>query len=159
MDYRSALVRERESLEKRLGEIKQILDEYEALERRASMVVGVEQGPVSRHDTQRQLPARIVGPSLEVQDITAPTEFESQLREVMSRIDTPITRKNLLLALKKKGVSVGGKNELNTLGTRLYRLDWVENLKGHGYWLTDRDYRPANYWANSNSERSAASLV
>ena len=42
---------------------------------------------------------------------------------------------------------VGGTNELNTLGTRLYRTDWVVNLKGHGYWLRDRDYKPAGHTA------------
>lgn len=136
------LKKRRADLMKQVGEIDAVLNRYADVDRDAQRLIS--DGTVAEPVT---VPEERASETLEVQKATPIPEYESQLRSLLEGLQEPLSRKELLNALTDRGVVVGGANELNTLGTRLHRAEWVANLKGHGYWLRDRDYEPADHVA------------
>ncbi len=144
MDAVAKLKREREALMERLAKIERALDEYTEWEKRVAGLVAAVNLPEQQRSTLD--PTEYDDDALTPSEQSTPSHvFEERLREILESLEEPITRKALLLELRARNVVVGGKNELNTLGTRLYRTPWVENIKGHGYWLSERDYAAAEY--------------
>ena len=145
MDVRKALQDERRALQQRFAEIDTILSEYEKLEARASAVMHGPSvtvvGENRAHSDPTARPPKVVESN---NQLTPPKEFGRHLRAILNDLTKPIKRKDLLLALRRRGVIVGGKNELNTLGTRLFRLPWVRNISGQGYWLKQLRYAPVD---------------
>lgn len=74
-------------------------------------------------------------------------------REIIAVAGKPLDRNRLLRELKAKGVMVGGKRPLANLQNMLWKSKAaIVNLPGHGHWLADRDYPPADYRAGAARE-------
>jgi hypothetical protein len=142
------LIEERDLLHTRLQEISVLINEFEELESRASKLLS----PTASYEA----PPKLDASSSEIQQnessLTASgpepsgfAEYEAALRDILMEASRPLQRKEVLNALTARGIVVGGTKELNTLGTRLHRTDWVVNLKGFGYWLKARDFPEANH--------------
>ena len=128
----------RAALLKQVDEIDAVLGQYAEIDRAAQRLIS--------GDTIA--PPVMAGATVS-QRATPIPEFEKHVRAVLEQAERPMSRGSLLKLLGDRGVIVGGENEPNTLGTRLYRIAWVANLKGHGYWHALRDYAPAGYNAET----------
>jgi hypothetical protein len=70
------------------------------------------------------------------------------VREILAASGKPLGRQTLLHELTARGIVVGGKNPLANLHNMLWRSkEAIVNLPGHGHWLVDADYPPADYRA------------
>lgn len=138
----------RAALLKQVGEIDAVLGQYAEIDRAAQRLISGDTiaPPVVAGDarvSEKHVPATPVSRATPI------PEFEKHVRAVLEQAEQPMSRGSLLNVLGDRGVIVGGENEPNTLGTRLYRIAWVANLKGHGYWHALRDYAPAGYNAEN----------
>lgn len=145
------LTGERQKLQERIEKIEGMLQKYRDLESEAAKIFLTDTAvPVftgATHVYNNATPSASGEASTSMVTPTPIPEYEQHLREILTATERPIQRSNLLKMLNERGVVVGGAKELNTLGTRLHRTDWVVNLKGHGYWLRDRGYGPAGHSA------------
>lgn len=70
------------------------------------------------------------------------------VREILAASGKPLGRQTLLYELTAKGIIVGGKDPLANLHNMLWKSkEAIVNLPGHGHWLVDADYPPADYRA------------
>lgn len=81
------------------------------------------------------------------------TDFEVEVRALLGRASGPLKRNEVYEELSKIGVVVGGKEPLNTVASRLSRMQGVINLKGFGYWPEERPYPPAGHPRQFNSSQ------
>lgn len=65
-------------------------------------------------------------------------DFERAIREILSVAQEPLDRNELYKICVDRNIPVGGKEPLNTLASRMSRMDGVENIRGKGYFLKDR---------------------
>lgn len=150
-DTIAALRAERESLLSRVRMIDAALEKYDAWEREVKELLPRETAVmVARASGHASVagPDAPEGPPAPSDGTTPMAEFEEAIRRVLETADRPLMRGPMLNELHHRGVIVGGADERNTLSARLSRLDWVVNLRGHGYWLRGRDYAPADYGAD-----------
>ena len=131
------LIEERDLLHTRLQEISVLINEFEEL---ASYEAPPKLDASSSEIQQNESSLTASGP-----EPSGFAEYEAALRDILMEASRPLQRKEVLNALTARGIVVGGTKELNTLGTRLHRTDWVVNLKGFGYWLKARDFPEANH--------------
>jgi hypothetical protein len=75
-----------------------------------------------------------------------PADVIRTVKELLAEKGHPMTRRQLLDALKSRDVVIRGANPMKVLGTNLWRSDDVVSLEGHGYWLADQQYHPAGYY-------------
>ena len=128
------LRKEREALCNRLARIDAAIEQYESwAESVAELVGGGNAAPVNDRDGEA------------VEDPTPIAAFEDEVRTLLERTSVPLKRAEVYEALTQAGVVVGGKNPLNTVASRLSRMDGIVNLRGHGYWAEDRPYPPAGH--------------
>lgn len=69
-------------------------------------------------------------------------------RRIIEEAGEPIERFMMYQHLSALGLTVDGANPEKTLSTMLWRMSKAENiihLRGHGYWLGERPYAPANW--------------
>lgn len=75
-----------------------------------------------------------------------PAEVIRAVKDLLTARGHPMTRRQLLAALDEAGLKIRGANPLKVLGTNLWRAhDDIVSLDGHGYWLKNKFYGPANY--------------
>ncbi len=73
-------------------------------------------------------------------------ELAPLIRKSLLKRGRPLTRGQLLEALKEDGVFIGGRNQTKNLGTIIWRLrDQFVNIEGYGYWPRDVEYEHAGY--------------
>ncbi|MEL6572830.1 MAG: hypothetical protein AAFQ64_14285 [Pseudomonadota bacterium] len=65
-------------------------------------------------------------------------EFEQAVRKILTESNGPVSRAELLGMLKRSGIVIGGKEPINTMTTRLTRMEDVANARGQGYWMTEK---------------------
>jgi len=65
-------------------------------------------------------------------------EFEEAVRLVLGESEKPLQRGPLLSALERLGIVIVSNNPANAMATRLSRMDDIVNVKGEGYWLSDK---------------------
>lgn len=72
--------------------------------------------------------------------------LKPHLRAVILEAGRPLSRTQLLRALDRRKIPVGGSNRPKNMGTIMWRLgeDFV-SLEGLGYWPKDKPYGPAGY--------------
>lgn len=131
---------ERDALRLRLEKIEDAIAQYEEWARSVAELVGADKVPlatVPRDD-----------PSAEQTPMAA---FEEEVRALFSRVSAPLKRADVYDALTTAGVVVAGKDPLNTVASRLSRMEGIMNLRGHGYWAADRPYPPAGHTMGSAS--------
>src|SRR6056297_1951142 len=121
---------EREMLQERLSRIDAAIDGYDRWSRDVAGLLGDNVAPIA------------AAGSSEETSLTPIAEFEAAVRDLFGRVSAPLKRTEVYEQLTKAGVVVGGKEPLNTVASRLSRMDGITNLKGHGYWLEDRPYPP-----------------
>jgi hypothetical protein len=156
---RDALHRERDALKARIAEIDDILEAYADLDRRTeAMIRAMAAEPAAQRTVTEQIQADVEAMTTANSPTAAPV-FERALRDLLSAAAAPVRRKTLLEGLRRSGVVVGGKDELSTLGTRLYRLSWVVNIPSRGYWLADRDFPLAGYSAPKGDDDEGRDLI
>lgn len=146
MSYVDRLKAERDNLERRLAEIKELISEYEGLERKmqrllagAALHVDYEDGEGGAH-----------GAAGKHQDVTTTrphtrarsedvSRFENFARQLLLTADGPLDRNVILERALEEGIRVGGENQANTVSARLFRMDGVVSKRGVGYWLQSRE--------------------
>ena len=65
-------------------------------------------------------------------------DFERAIREILRVAQEPLDRNELYKICMDRNIPVGGKEPMNTLASRMSRMDGVENIRGKGYFLKDR---------------------
>jgi len=76
----------------------------------------------------------------------SPAEVVKESLAVLIAAERPMKRGDLLSALTRRNVKVGGGDKSKVLGTILWRAkDQFVSLPGWGYWVKDRPYLPALY--------------
>lgn len=128
------LKRERRALRDRLAKIDTAIEEYERWARSEAAPVGGASPPS----------ADVAG-ELARTEQTPITVFEDEVRAILAGASAPLKRTEVYEALTRAGVVVGGVNALNTVASRLSRMQGIINLKGFGYWPEDRPYEPAGH--------------
>lgn len=153
MDTVLELRRRREALIANLAEIDDLIALHEELEKRVSRVLGLAPQPIVAETVQSSVPAQypVSGQRRSVRGEVR--LFESSVTEILSLSDDPVDRHKLLDALNLKGVDVGGKDPMNTLGARLFRMPNVENVRGKGYRLVQVQGESRGNFGNENSEQ------
>ena len=63
-------------------------------------------------------------------------DFERAIREILRVAQEPLDRNELYKICMDRNIPVGGKEPMNTLASRMSRMDGVENIRGKGYFLT-----------------------
>lgn len=149
MEKISALRARRAELLAQLERLDAAIGKYEEWEREVSNMLTDEDVPTH---TRHEDPQMDKSP-------TPMAEFEDAAMSVLNNINRPLMRMPFLEALKQYGVVIGGSDERNTLSARLSRMDGIVNLKGHGYWLADRDYPPAQYAAKLDERTGKSNLT
>jgi hypothetical protein len=66
-----------------------------------------------------------------------PTEIVETARELMKERGRPLTRSELLKALREKGLNLPGKDATKNIGTVIWRSKKFDNIAGEGYWPKD----------------------
>jgi hypothetical protein len=125
---------ERDALRHRLAKIEAAIEEYERWAESVAGLVGTDSLRTGA-ETQSSVAA----------EQTPIAEFERAVLALFARAEKPLRRTEVHDALVDEGIVVGGKDPLNTVASRLSRMEGVTNLKGHGYWAADRPYPPAGY--------------
>lgn len=136
------LKQRREILRDELAKIDAAIEDYERWARSASALVGsgMRQPADDAHVDAgaEQTPVAV---------------FEKEARALFDRASAPLKRTEVHEALAQAGVVIGGKNPLNTVASRLSRMEGITNIKGLGYWAEDRPYPPAGHPDGTASER------
>lgn len=65
-------------------------------------------------------------------------DFERAMREILRVAQKPLDRNELYKICVDRNIPVGGKDPLNTLASRMSRMEGVENIRGQGYFLKHR---------------------
>jgi hypothetical protein len=79
-------------------------------------------------------------------------------RKLMLDSGHPMTRTELLEALKESGVQLAGSDEARYLGTIMWRLrDEFINIEGHGYWPRDIPCEAVGYVPGDDEENDQPS--
>lgn len=158
MDAITALRKERSNLLERLKKIDKAISEYEAWAAGVSGLIDSahitagspiqENGetPKAGGTPPARAEPRVAGSPID--------EFEAAVRAILGSADNPLQRGPLLEALTEHNIVVVGQVPANTMGTRLSRMKDVVNLKGHGYWLRERDFPRAGHSSNPNETAS-----
>lgn len=82
-----------------------------------------------------------------------PREVGPIARRLMLDNGRPMTRTELLEALKESGVQLAGSDEARYLGTIMWRLrDEFINIEGHGYWPRDIPCESVGYVPGDDEE-------
>lgn len=155
MELIERLKAERSALIARLSKIEAIVAEHDALQQKVAALLA-EQGK----DTDQPTAA----PTISSRDresrgrrVTAEVaDFESAIFEILRVTTKPLDRNELLEICQERGISVGGKDPLNTLGARMSRMGGVTNVRGQGYFLESRVAELSN--SASESEQSTAAI-
>lgn len=72
------------------------------------------------------------------------------IKAAIATAERPLTRGELLRAMQRENIPVGGTDQSKNMGTILWRLkDDFVNLDGYGYWPRELDYEPAGYRSTS----------
>jgi len=136
------LKKERDRLRHRLEMIDASISEYERWAKTAAGLV--------KSDVQSDNAVLVDEPTVDAEGTATPiVEFEKKVRALFSRVSAPLKRTEVYEALSEADVVVGGREPLNTLASRLSRMDGITNLKGYGYWAEDRPYPAAGYEGRS----------
>lgn len=76
-----------------------------------------------------------------------PEETVKVSRDILVQLAQPLTRRQLVDALRERGLVIKAKKPVNWLGTILWRAkDAFIQLEGRGYWPKDIAYPPADYY-------------
>lgn len=65
-------------------------------------------------------------------------EFERGIRDILLIAHQPLDRTELLKICVERNIPVGGQEPLNTLASRMSRMPGVTNIRGKGYFLSER---------------------
>ncbi|WP_291337988.1 hypothetical protein [Albidovulum sp.] len=128
---------ERRELIARLSKIEAVIGQHEALQRQVEELLSGEHyqspkpnRPASKSSDQGESPERRVTADV--------AEFERAVREILLVAQGPMDRNELYKVCIERGVQIGGKEPLNTLASRMSRMNGVSNIRGKGYFLTER---------------------
>ena len=66
-----------------------------------------------------------------------PGEIVESARELIRERGRPMTRSQLLKALREKGLNLPGKDATKNIGTVIWRSKQFDNIAGEGYWPKD----------------------
>lgn len=66
---------------------------------------------------------------------TKPQAVIRMAKRIIQRQGHPMTRTELLRALRRQGVVINGKDPAKVLGTTMWRAKEIENIEGEGYWV------------------------
>lgn len=136
-----ARLREMEKENKRLAKEKvQLARVLQKLTQAAGKIATVRSAKSSGGSGGEGMPEPHKGPK--------PAEVLAVAEAILRRAGKPMTRGELLQALRAEGFKFESTDPANTLGVTLSRSPWNRkfvHLKLHGYWLADLDYKPANY--------------
>lgn len=158
MDAIEQLRREREVLLSRLSKIEDVLAEHAALQRKADGLLRGEHEPIVPLQRSTQKPRgadESVGRRVTA-DVAA---FEQEIRQILLAASKPLDRSELLKICLDRGISIGGKEPLNTLASRMSRMDGVTNIRGKGYFLAERLADVAPSVATSQPLQSLATTL
>jgi hypothetical protein len=160
--YKNAMIR-RDSVAAEINSLQQRLDE---LRREATRIdawihgwVEFAGGSAPVDAAQRNTP---VDKPVKRQPNPPKEEIAEFTRQLIMKHNAPVNRGAIMVALEDFGVRLEGNKPEMVLSTMLWRMqDRVVRLRGHGYWLTEKDYDPAGYKGvespfQSDSERDAA---
>jgi hypothetical protein len=147
---REAALRELERVDeliKLYQEVKKGEAEKEDTSNEFSILFGPLVGENVRPHQRR--PPTYVSPSQKVR----PKDVGPIARRLMLDNGHPMTRTELLDALKKSGVRLAGTDEARYLGTIMWRLrDEFINIEGHGYWPRDIPCEAVGYVPGGDEE-------
>lgn len=100
--------------------------------------------PAIRKRTRVQL-----GPSERTAGNSKKEEVADAARAVIADRGEPVSRSDLLTAIRERGLTIEGTDPEMVLSTMLWRMkDRVIRLKQGGYWLKEQSYEPAGYFPN-----------
>lgn len=137
MDWIQKLADERNALAKRISEIDHLLQQHEALHRQAQRLLGTEKEYVA--EVVRNTPKSGVRRESSGRRGSAEVKrFEEMIRQVLLEASEPLNRSDLLAIATERAIPVGGQDPLNTLASRMSRMNGVTNISGRGYWLEER---------------------
>lgn len=156
-DAISALRAERAILRARLAKIEAAISEYERWAESVSELIPGSQRLRPHSQPEHESPAHATDAADEP-TASSIREFEEAARAVLRDADRPQQRGEMLAALDRGGIVVGGKDPANTLASRLTRMHDIVNLRGYGYWLKDRPYPQAGYVVSDGSADEADAL-
>ncbi|PWR02378.1 hypothetical protein DKT77_12640 [Meridianimarinicoccus roseus] len=126
---------EREALQARLQKIDTAIADYQRWVSSVADLVGADKVPASGERfnvTATEQQATI-------------SEFEDAVIALFDTAQKPLKRTEVFEELTKAGLVVGGKDPLNTVASRLSRMQGITNVRGHGYWAAHRPYLPAGH--------------
>jgi hypothetical protein len=73
-------------------------------------------------------------------------EYAQKSREIILENGEPMTRGELVVAFRDKGLHIGGTDKRKNMGTIMWRLrDKFVNIEGRGYWPKDVAYEAVGY--------------
>lgn len=137
MEAIQRLKAERLELIARLSKIEAVLAEHAAVQKKLEELLGagtVDTGPVVKKPTTNSEGSESRG-----RRVTADVEaFERAIREILLVVPKPMNRTELLELCIERGIHVGGQEPLNTLASRMSRMENVTNVRGQGYFLKER---------------------
>lgn len=156
----SNAVKRRTELREELQEVEKFLELYEkfkgtestqaAMNFSASEAEHIVTDSTERHATNIEAVAGINPPARGL-----PREMlRPHIRDAIMEAGRPLTRTELLNAMDRKKIPVGGtSNRAKNMGTILWRLrDDFVSLENMGYWPRTLAYPPANYVPSSSPD-------
>lgn len=132
----TAAIAQRNRMAADLRGLDEWIERWKTLAGAAPAVAPVRQPPRSA------LPAPVRASGIKVSGKAIVSEVDALLR----REGHPMTRSEIVKALKHDGKVVSGRDKERNVAAVLWRSrDKIGNIKGHGYWPTDLAWRPAGY--------------
>lgn len=156
MDAIERLKAERAALVSRLATIDAVIAEHAALQRKVESLLSMDAKDVvgnppkaAKSGGESESGIRRVTPEV--------AAFEQGIRDILRVTPHPLDRNELYAQCLSRNIFVGGKEPLNTLASRMSRMDGVTNVRGQGYFLEDRliELRQPAY-ATSGAQQSIA---
>jgi hypothetical protein len=132
-------------IEQEVADLRKFIAMYQELAG-ASPVANAEQGP----KTEDSKPHKTKPVRPRSARIWKPAEVVKMAEVAMKEAGKPLTRGELVDALEKKNVTIGGTDKPRNMGTIVWRSHKFVNIPDHGYWPKGLDCPAFGYSASES---------